>query len=1612
MIQINLVMKREAPCYFKLSIAAILFFVSIEYSHAQITSTFDADADSWILRNNGDNLTATIVQTSTGGNPDGYISGDVPFDNYPAFFWYAPAKFLGNLTYNSFGQTLSYSQQQLITGDNSEYNGNYYEIYSADLVISSGGTSIYYHTSPKPTLKPAWSNYSVTLDESSAWRTGEYISSALATRAQIKAVLQNVTELRIRGNYNNTANTVSLDQVSLGQRPHATPLTISNISVLSGKPGSTITITGSNFGASISDNKVYFGSIEAQISSASATSITVTVPAGAVYEKITVVNTTTGVSKQSLKPFNPTFDGGGRIIPASFKPKIDFPLDAGNTIRGIAVADIDGDGWNDLLVAEAATNSVLIFLNLGTGGTLSASTFAPKVTLAGAGNGSGLRIVDLDGDGKQDIVTEKTTTSPTEFATFRNTSSPGSVSFEAVELWPGIMYSGSLAAIEDVDGDGFFDLIGQHGNGSAGADLWIAQNISSPGNIEFGASVSYFGGATLDAGAGVTTGDLDNDGIPEIIVTHNFGGQFQIIKNNSTPGTISFGTPFPIVQSINGGIVIADFNLDGKNDLAWKQGYYNDDVHIRLNTNNGGALTASDFATEIILQSELTTYGAISMGDINGDGKPDILISDNGQVGVFENIFDGGAFTASSFIESYAFEASGNSTYPTGIIAADLNGDQKPEMVVGITNTNPVRILLYENKNIHAPVISLNTIYPLKGAVGSTVTITGSNFSTIPTKNSVRFGATKATVLTATETQLTVTVPPGATLGMVSVTRDNLTARYHLPFVPTFGPGVVFDNTHFSPPVSFTLTTADYDIAIADLNNDGKPDVLAEGQTARAYSFLNTHSGGSITTTSLTANDTTVNSTQNPVLIDFDEDGLLDIISTSGAYRNISTISKIDFAALTNFGSGSNHSFGDFNRDGKTDVLGANGTSISIAENRSIQPGPFLIGSYPTLSPIFNFSKSATGGGTASADFDNDGWKDVTATNPGTDNVTVWRNNSEFRISTTDFTAQPVIAVGDNPGRIYEGDLDVDGKMDLMLYYGTGTSSTMITVLHNQSTPGNIVFNRVDYTIPGAATVAHISDLDGDGKPEIIVTSESTDQFFILKNTSTPGTMNASSFTTPFATAVNNPRGLSSGDLNADGKPEIIITSQPNSLLVFENLISTTSITITQQPASPFYACEGSTTTLSTDATGTTNITYQWQKFNSGTSLFENLVNNTTLSGVTTKTLSIANVTSAEGGDYRCLIKGDLVADVTTNISNVVFNNLPSPPDAVSSTSCGPGSVTLTASGGSPGDYQWYTTSPLTLISGETNETYTTPVLSASTQYAVSVSGTFCKSLPANVTAFINPLPAMPVITSSVTAVGNAITICSSTTLTLSAPTGFTDYLWSDGSITPQISVTTAGTYSVVVKDAHGCSSPASDGLTVTIVAAPCNNSAPVINTTSVTTIIGGQTSINLLDLISDADDNLVPSSLIVIVQPTSGATTTLTNGILLIDYSGTNFTGTDQLTIQVCDVFGECVQQQIEVDVIGELEIYNGISPNGDSYNNKWIIKNIESLPKTRENKVSIYNRWGDEVFTITDYDNNSRVFIGLNKNGNELPSGIYYYKIEFEKSGETKTGYLSLKR
>ena len=93
-------------------------------------------------------------------------------------------------------------------------------------------------------------------------------------------------------------------------------------------------------------------------------------------------------------------------------------------------------------------------------------------------------------------------------------------------------------------------------------------------------------------------------------------------------------------------------------------------------------------------------------------------------------------------------------------------------------------------------------------------------------------------------------------------------------------------------------------------------------------------------------------------------------------------------------------------------------------------------------------------------------------------------------------------------------------------------------------------------------------------------------------------------------------------------------------------------------------------------------------------------------------------------------------------------------------------------------------------------------------------------------------------------------------------------------------------------------------------------------------------------------------------------------------------------------------------------LIIYNAISPDGNGMNEIFRIENIDALEETKTNTVTIYNRWGDVVFDISNYNNTDRVFKGVSESGKDLPSGIYYYKIEFTSGQKTKTGYLSLKR
>jgi gliding motility-associated-like protein/uncharacterized delta-60 repeat protein len=371
---------------------------------------------------------------------------------------------------------------------------------------------------------------------------------------------------------------------------------------------------------------------------------------------------------------------------------------------------------------------------------------------------------------------------------------------------------------------------------------------------------------------------------------------------------------------------------------------------------------------------------------------------------------------------------------------------------------------------------------------------------------------------------------------------------------------------------------------------------------------------------------------------------------------------------------------------------------------------------------------------------------------------------------------------------------------------------------------------------------------------------------------------------------------------------------------------SSLNITILAQPQDTF-ECLGSSETITTVATGTTNIQYQWQFSSSVGGPFLDIPNSGGYSFVTSSTVIINTTGNFGEGYYRCRINGDLAAEVFTSI--VFFDVIVVPaPSANDVTVCAGDPIVLTATGGTDGNYRWVD-SDNSLVTG-------------------AVNGTFIDD-------------------------GN----------NFGPP--FQVYLV-EGS----------------------CEGPR---VTVNVIVNSCTES-PVIATAEITVAVQGSTTLDLLPLLSDPDNDLDLNSLTIVQQPNSGAVASINITTLSIDYTGISFSGTDNLRISICDLSGNCTEQELSIEVVGHITVYNALSPGDDGKNDVFYLQYIDILESTQKNKVTIFNRWGDVVWETENYNNTTRVFKGLNKNGNELPTGVYFYRITFSSAEKPVEGFISLKR
>ena len=193
--------------------------------------------------------------------------------------------------------------------------------------------------------------------------------------------------------------------------------TITSFSPTSGVIGTTVTITGTNFNTTPAQNTVFFGATKAAVTAATATSLTVTVPSGATYQPVTVLNLSTVLTGSSSGPFRVTFPGGS-IAANSLDPKVDFA--AGTGAIFINTGDLDGDGKPDMAVANFNENTVSIYRNTASAGSISAGSFAAKFQLTASTNPRSISTGDLNGDGKPELAVVNFGSNTV--SVFRNTS--------------------------------------------------------------------------------------------------------------------------------------------------------------------------------------------------------------------------------------------------------------------------------------------------------------------------------------------------------------------------------------------------------------------------------------------------------------------------------------------------------------------------------------------------------------------------------------------------------------------------------------------------------------------------------------------------------------------------------------------------------------------------------------------------------------------------------------------------------------------------------------------------------------------------------------------------------------------------------------------------------------------------------------------------------------------------------------------------------------------------------------------------------------------------------------------------------------------------------------
>ena len=779
---------------------------------------------------------------------------------------------------------------------------------------------------------------------------------------------------------------------------------------------------------------------------------------------------------------------------AAFHTHQDFP--AGNDPRSMVVADVNRDGKPDVIVGNYSSGTVGVFLGNGNGTLQTQKTF-----FAGA-YPNAVAVGDLNGDGKPDIVV---CAGGDVVVMLGN----GDGTFQAGHTFAA-GYEPGAVAIADVNGDGKADLV----VGDGGLSLSV---LLGNGNGTFQSPQTF----RVDAGGSraVLVADLNADGKPDIVSVDFFDSSVNVLLGNGN-GTFQPPQIYP-VGAYPECAAIADVNGDGHLDLIVNNGGRQAAVGVLLGNGDGTFKPQVTYAAGTYSRS-------VAVADVNGDGHPDIVVTNDldNNVGVFLGNGNG------AFQPQVTF-ATGGGPYSGGpfvVAVADLNDDGRLDLVTA-NQSGSVSVLLGD---VPPVVLSIDKQFPTGPSSIDNRAIYQVTFSepvtgVDPSDFALALSGVTANTpvqVTGSGAVYTVTITGisgNGTFGLNLVDNGSIKNAAGNPLQPG---GVA----EFMPAQSFATGRSPTQVAVADLNGDGKPDLVV----------TNTASGQSSISVLLGNGDGTFQSQQ-----------MLDVgnLFTSVAVADVNGDGKPDLIVGVELGSGptgaiavllgnGNGTFqapqtsaagirpgslvlADVNGDGRLDVVLAEDSSPGVSGSADVLlgngNGTFQPARTVFTAPVISY--------VAVADLNGDGKPDLafsvrTAYGLITEWISVLLGNGDGT-----FGAPQTIAAGVTP--IAVADMNHDGKPDLVLNGGV--------MLGN----GNGTFQpQLNYPIADGGYAVAVADVNGDGKLDVVESYTGSQNYVRVFLGNGNGTVAPPQ---TFAAGVQ-PLGLAVSDLNNDGRPDIVVT--------------------------------------------------------------------------------------------------------------------------------------------------------------------------------------------------------------------------------------------------------------------------------------------------------------------------------------------------------------------------------------------------------------------------------------------------------------------------------------